>query len=380
MIILQLIGGTVFFLDLVESGNFALEPLVALYILFLILASAGLFFSSPKVLLFLVTIKIALCLFLRPISPLPVLLLPAFGLEIPTCLAKDKVVPLSWIITSLALLSPVVLLPEGLVLIYLGFWSVSVFVALSRHYFWYSRKRLSGRLKALEKDLTEAEAKTLFLKRIRSEEERLVKYEERERIAIRLHDSLGHTITGSIMQLEAAKLFLSEDPKKVDQILDKVSSALKKGLDEIRSTLKTIKPEPALLGIQRIKGILDNFEETYGISVRLEKDGDMNTIPSFLWQIVESNLQEALTNLLKHSSGRTFLCSIRVLNQVYKVEFRDDGTVAPVKSGGLGLEGMESRTREAGGNLIIDTTKGFSIIMLFNKEGIGNGHSYTGRG
>lgn len=373
MIILQLIGGTVLFLDLVASGNFPLEPLIALYIVFLILVSAGLFFSSPKILLFLVILKISLCLFLKPFSPSPVLLLPALGLEIPTCLARDRVAPLGWLITFLTLLSPVVLLPEELVLIFLGFWAVSVFIALSRHYFWYSSKRLSGRLKALEKDLTEAEAKTLFLKRVRSEEELLVKYEERDRIAVKLHDSLGHTITGSIMQLEAAKLFLPEDPKKVDQILDRVSSVLKEGLDEIRRTLKAIKPEPALLGLQRIKGILDNFEETYGISVRLEKDGEMNTIPSFLWQIVENNLQEALTNLLKHSSGRTFLCSIRVLNQVFKVEFRDDGTVAPVKSRGLGLEGMEMRTREAGGNLLIDTTKGFSIIMLFKKEGIGNG-------
>ena len=142
MIILQLIGGTVFFLDLVESGNFALEPLVALYIIFLILASAGLFFSSPKVLLFLVMLKIVLCLFLSPFSPLPVLLLPAFGLEIPTCLAKDKVVPLSWIITSLVFLFPVFLLKKELILIFLGFWAVSLFFSLSRHYNWHSKKRL----------------------------------------------------------------------------------------------------------------------------------------------------------------------------------------------------------------------------------------------
>jgi len=380
MIILQLIEATVLFLYLVVSGNFALESLVALYIIFLILVSAGMFFSSPKLLLFLVILKVSLCLLLKPFSPLPVLLLPTLGLEIPTCLARDRVAPLGWLITSLVLLSPVVLLPEELVLIFLGFWSVSVFVALSRHYFWYSSKRLSARLKVLEKELTEAEAKTLFLKRIREEEELLVKYEERDSIAVKLHDSLGHTITGSIMQLEAAKLFLPENPKKVQQILDRVSSVLKEGLDEIRLTLKAIKPEPALLGLQRIIGILDNFAETYGRSVRLEKEGDMNIIPSFLWQIVESNLQEALTNLLKHSSGRTFLCSIRVLNQFYKVEFRDDGTVAPVKGRGLGLEGMEMRTREAGGNLLIDTTKGFSIIMLFKKEGIRNGNLYTDRG
>jgi len=52
---------------------------------------------------------------------------------------------------------------------------------------------------------------------------------------------------------------------------------------------------------------------------------------------------------------------------VYKIESRDDGVIeSPIKPG-MGLEGMETRAREAGGTMIVDTSCGFSIIMLFQK-------------
>jgi signal transduction histidine kinase len=64
----------------------------------------------------------------------------------------------------------------------------------------------------------------------------MIKFQERDSIAQKLHDSLGHTITGSIMQLEAAELLFDDEPKRAKEIMLRVSGTLKDGLAAIRLT------------------------------------------------------------------------------------------------------------------------------------------------
>ncbi|WP_164958210.1 histidine kinase dimerization/phosphoacceptor domain-containing protein [Clostridium estertheticum] len=66
--------------------------------------------------------------------------------------------------------------------------------------------------------------------------------EERNKIAQEIHDNIGHTLSGGIMQLEGAKLLLDIDLPKSKSMVQSTINVLREGMDNIRITLKNIKP------------------------------------------------------------------------------------------------------------------------------------------
>lgn len=114
------------------------------------------------------------------------------------------------------------------------------------------------------------------------EYERQIKYssqlEERNKIAQEIHDRVGHTIAGSLMQLEAAKLLLKKDADKTESILQKTIINLREGMENIRAALRNIKPTSEQMGINRLKLLLDEFTAGNQAEARLFYTGDMEKI------------------------------------------------------------------------------------------------------
>ena len=192
----------------------------------------------------------------------------------------------------------------------------------------------------------------------------LTQMEERNSLAQKIHDKVGHSIAGSLIQLEAASVIIGSDTAKARDIIGNVIQVLKEGMENIRSTLRNIKPAAEQLGINRLKAVLDKFTRNSSIKAFLSYNGDLSPVSHLQWKIVMDNLKEALTNTLKYSSATTVKVDLAVLNKLIRVEVRDNGVGAFSPNKGLGLRGMEERTESAGGKLIIDGSKGFSIIML----------------
>ena len=81
----------------------------------------------------------------------------------------------------------------------------------------------------------------------------LASLNERNYIAQKMHDSLGHRITGSIMQLEVTREVMDTNMDLSKQCLNNAIDNLKEGMDEIRSFLSNIKPENKVYNF--LKGI-----------------------------------------------------------------------------------------------------------------------------
>ncbi|HAP43447.1 MAG: hypothetical protein A2087_02000 [Spirochaetes bacterium GWD1_61_31] len=408
MPVLQLIGGSVIFLQRLAAGSRLVAPLLALYLAWLILVAGSLAFTRPLLRWPLLAAKTAACLTLglawEPALPTALFLLPSLGLEAASLLASagrqatgSRASPAGpagppprrqgWAVAwALVLAAPAAWLPRGwvpgsLLPAFLGAWAVTVYVAVMANRQRLARSDAAERRRALERAVAVAESRQASQARASSGQETLTRLEERERLAQNLHDQLGHTITGSIMQLEAAGLLLTDDPTRATLIIDRASDTLREGLAAIRLSLKAIKPECSTLGRQRLQAQLDDFSARHGLATELVLEGDAAAVTAAVWQAAEENLREALTNLLRHSSASRFSCRISVLNRVCKIEFRDDGQLSgPLPVPGMGLEGIEARTRHAGGNLIVDTSRGFSLIMLFAKGGPEDGHTHSDRG
>jgi len=239
----------------------------------------------------------------------------------------------------------------------------------------------SGRIKQLSLQNDEFRLKIDSLYRKMDEEEefkRQIRYlsqlEERNNIAQQIHDKVGHAISGSLIQLEAAALLVEKDAEKTRSIVKNVIGTLREGMESIRATLQNIKPPAEQLGINRIKSLLDEFTMSNGIKTTLKFSGNLALITYMQWRVIYENITEALTNAAKYSGCSAVSVSIDVLNKIIKAEVRDNGIGAVTVKKGMGLRGVEERSSNMGGKVIIDGSMGFSIITILPVEGGENGN------
>lgn len=188
--------------------------------------------------------------------------------------------------------------------------------------------------------------------------------EERNKIAQEIHDKIGHTISGSLMQLEASKLLIDKDKNKALVMLENTINVLREGMENIRVTLRSIKPPSEQLGVNKIKLLLDEFRVNSAMKVTFNYNGNLENINYTYWKVIYENIYEALTNSLKYSKASSINVKIDVLNKYIKVEVKDNGTGADKIVKGIGLTGIEERTANIGGKVIIDGSAGFSVIIL----------------
>ncbi len=203
-----------------------------------------------------------------------------------------------------------------------------------------------------------------------AEDERayLTQLEERNRMAQEIHDKVGHTIAGGMIQIEAASALLERDREGARAMMENSVAALREGMESIRGTLRGIKPAREELGIHRLKAMLDEFSASGAVSTRLSFSGELSVISRLQWKTILDNIRECLTNTARHSAARQARVSLEVMNRLVKVEARDDGRGCYTITRGLGLAGMEERTEALGGKLVVDGSRGFSVIMLLPRE------------
>lgn len=193
-----------------------------------------------------------------------------------------------------------------------------------------------------------------------------VSIEERNRIAARIHDQLGHGISGSIIMLEASMLIMKNDPDKATASIQKAIVNLREGVDEIRASLRDERAEHSMIGINEITAMLEEFKVSYNKSALLKTSGDLDNISLTVWQCIHDNMKECLTNVLKHSNATEFQLCIDVFKKIIKVEYKDNGKSADSFEKGLGLEAIEERTIGEKGRCFFNKSEnGFCVTNIF---------------
>lgn len=188
--------------------------------------------------------------------------------------------------------------------------------------------------------------------------------EDRNKLAQEMHDKIGHTIAGSLMQLQAAKILMDNDKVKSQELLENTISVLNTGIDDIRLTLRSIKPLEEELGINRLKLGVEKALKGSEIKGYVNFMGDLSKISYSMWKVIMDNTKESLTNSIKYSNCRSFWVNINIMNKMIKIELKDDGKGTEKVVKGMGLRGMEQRCDELGAKLIINGDYGFTLVML----------------
>ncbi|WP_410767981.1 sensor histidine kinase [Fontibacillus sp. BL9] len=198
--------------------------------------------------------------------------------------------------------------------------------------------------------------------------EYMYKLEERNRLSQELHDGVGHSMTGALIQMEAAKVMLRSDLEAAEALLQNAIGISKEAIEQIRLTLKNMKPPVQQLGIHRLKAGVEAFGSKSGLRTTVIHDGEMERITPLQWKIIQDNVTEALTNTAKYASANAVHVEVRVLGKLIKAVVSDNGRGQPKIVKGLGLLGMEERTAAVNGTIIADGTRGFSVTTLMPLE------------
>lgn len=201
------------------------------------------------------------------------------------------------------------------------------------------------------------------LKKLHSEEERhqheLI-LKEREEISKNLHNSIGHTLSASIIELHALSI-VCEDEDLRQSILN-LKENLSVGMVEIREIIHNMHRSSFDLENSLLK-LLD----VQGKSTHLFYKVKSNLSGNFVFDIVNI-VKECLTNFLKYSNGNSFNVRFIENERLYVLTIWDDGTDINIDEGGLGLVSIKQITEKYFGTFNIITENGFRINMTFSKE------------
>lgn len=206
--------------------------------------------------------------------------------------------------------------------------------------------------------------------RINVQQRRLALLEERERIGMDLHDGIIQDIYAVGLTLEHARLLLAENPQASRSRIERAIEDLNSTIRDIRSYILDLRPrklheENLVDGLRRL---IAEFRANTLIEVNLQSP----PTPVKLSQPQALALfhigQEALANIGKHSGARRVDISLWTTNERVLLEIADDGagfdTDTTKFSLGHGLSNMQTRARNAGGDLEISSEPGAGTTIL----------------
>ena len=190
-----------------------------------------------------------------------------------------------------------------------------------------------------------------------------VQEEERKRVARELHDETSQALTLLMIELRMLEKADPEDRKKKIADLWAYTSQI---LDEVNRLILELRPSDLdELGlIPALRTYIKAYIEKYNIDIHFQVTGLKGRLPGNMEVAFYRIVQEALTNVVKHSGATSVWISIKSEDSLVVVTIKDNGCgfnmdeIMKSEERGLGLFGMRERMSTIGGELKIHTTPG----------------------
>lgn len=182
------------------------------------------------------------------------------------------------------------------------------------------------------------------------------KLRQRNDLARDLHDTIGHHMSGIVIQAQAGQAVATAHPERALTVLTTIEGAATRALEEMRTIVGVLRdgaqpdlaPQPGVSDIQHLARTAGSPR----IDVHLS--GTLDDLSAAVDVALYRLAQEALTNVMRHARAATRV-SIEVAGEPEQVRLtvRDDGE--PVSANrappGFGLAGMRERTSLLGGTI-----------------------------
>lgn len=193
--------------------------------------------------------------------------------------------------------------------------------------------------------------------------EKMGETKERNRLAREIHDTLGHTLTGISVGIDACLTTIELNPIATKKRLEVISKVTRQGIGEVRRSVNQLRPdtlerlslESAIQTmIEDMKSITQaNIVFDYQLKNYIFREDEETTI----YRIV----QESITNAIRHGKADNIKIIINKKNSVIHVEIQDDGMGCKEIKEGFGTKHMKERIQMLHGYVAFKGDNGFLV-------------------
>lgn len=213
---------------------------------------------------------------------------------------------------------------------------------------------LSGELQDLSIQLEDIKQKQyLGIKIIKAQEE------ERKRVARDIHDGPAQLIANLVIKTELCEKLIDMDKEKAKEELDSLKGFLRSSLSDVRKIIYDLRPMSLddLGLVPTLQRYISNYVEESGILVEFLVLGKPKPLKSVIELAAFRIIQEALTNIKKHSDASD--ASIRV-------EFTNEQINLLVDDSGKGFDTSGLKTSK-------DEDSGYGLLSMKERVELLNG-------
>jgi signal transduction histidine kinase len=190
--------------------------------------------------------------------------------------------------------------------------------------------------------------------------ERLTLLEERSRMSRELHDTVGHSLTASIIAMEAVHTLIDRDANAAKERLRQLAEFNRTQLNSFRQTVHDMAMNELRMPVDEL---LRTAAETFsqqtgtGVSVQVEGAAAWHTPESVKLALLRC-LQESMTNAKKHGQASELRIRLALAEKQITLTIQDNGAGTNGLTEGFGVEGMKSRMEALRGTFEILSRSG----------------------
>jgi signal transduction histidine kinase len=189
---------------------------------------------------------------------------------------------------------------------------------------------------------------------------------ERTRIALDLHDFLGHGLTTLRVQLQNAEHYRTTDPAKADDYVRRAVASSGELLADVRDTVGLLHDDTERTSLSfsaMFDRLCADFASTHATIV--EHRSDVSLEPSGRIAIaLYRTIAEALTNVARHASAAHVWVTVSGGEVSVEATVEDDGCgITGASANGHGLTSMRGRVAGVGGTFSISARAGGGTVV-----------------
>jgi len=211
---------------------------------------------------------------------------------------------------------------------------------------------------SLPGQFAEQAALALQVARARTDQQRLLVFEDRDRIGRDLHDLVIQRLFAVGLSLENTSRMLADRPEMAERVAGAV--------DDLDSTIKDIRRSIFALSSAQESGdvrsaaldLVERAERMLKFRPTLRFVGPVgSTVSARVAPHLTAVLAEALSNVVKHAGARSVDVLIEAANDI-TLTVRDDGRGLPRDATHSGLANIAERAEQLGGDCTVESTPG----------------------
>lgn len=197
-----------------------------------------------------------------------------------------------------------------------------------------------------------------------------VREDEKKRIARELHDDLGQQLTALKMDLAGLESMMQDADDGVASKIESINALVDSSVGSVRRIAADLRPAMLDdLGLTAaIEWLTEDYSRRYGIRMNVAVEGMEIELESAAATALFRMVQEALTNVARHSQASTVTVTIKSDDRELFVEIHDNGQGISLadqqKRNSFGLIGMQERVILLGGKITIGGKPGVGTTIF----------------